>query len=85
MRKKLEIVEVDGKKFIVVDGEAFDWQVTPEQIHKAEFLIKNDPSVRQGFIGNIFRHICESFSQLVGRKVSLKEINDAIENGYIDV
>jgi len=68
-----------------VESEAFDWQVTPEQLQFAAISIKNDPSMRQSYIGNIFKHITDCFSEFVGKKVSLKDINDAIENGYIEV
>jgi hypothetical protein len=85
MQKKLEIIEVEGKKYIVINNEAFDWEIEPEQLKSVEIKIKNDPAMRENFIGNIFNHLTNSFSEFVGKKVSLKEMNDAIDNGYIEV
>lgn len=81
--KKVDLVEIEGKKYITVDNEAFDWEVDSDQLKNISFKIKNDPSMRESFIGNIIKHMASCFSEFVGKKVSLKEINDAIERGYI--
>ena len=83
MHKKLEIVSVDGKNYIVVDNEAFDWEVEPEQLKQVELKIKNDPLMKDSLIGSIFSHMASCFSEFLGKKVSLKEINDAIDSGVI--
>lgn len=76
-------VSIEGKNYIVVDDEAFDWEIEPEQLRTIEFKIKNDPAMKESFIGNIFDHMASCFSEFIGKKVSLKEINDALENGHI--
>lgn len=81
--KTVNLVEIEGKRYIVVDNEAFDWELDPEQFKSIEFKIRNDPSMKDSFIGNIFNHLTSCFSEFIGRKVSLKEINDAIEKGFI--
>lgn len=81
--KTVNLVEIEGKRYIVVDNEAFDWELEPEQIKNVEFKIKNDPTMKDSFIGNVFNHLTSSFSEFIGKKVSLKEINDAIEKGFI--
>jgi uncharacterized protein YneF (UPF0154 family) len=83
MQKSIKILNVDGKNYIVVDNEAFDWEIEPEQLRSIEVKIKNDPPIRESLIGNILSHMTSCFSEFIGRKVSLKEINDAIENGCI--
>jgi hypothetical protein len=83
MQKSVKLLKIDGKNYIVVDNEAFDWEVEPEQLRHAEFKIKNDPLMKESFIGNIFSHMAGCFSEFIGKQVSLKEINDAIEKGYI--
>jgi len=85
MRKKIEIIKVDGKNYIVVDGEGFDWEVETQQVRKAEVSIKNDPLMKENFVGSIFNHMTSCFSEFIGKKVSLKEINNSIESGYIEV
>ncbi len=81
--RKLRIVPIQGKKYIVLDNEAFDWEIEPEQLKAIEIKIKNDPPMKESFIGSIFNHFTASFSEFVGKKVSLKDINDALEKGYI--
>ncbi len=85
MKKSVGLVEIEGNKYIVVDNEAFDWELEPEQIKNLEFKIKNDPAMKDSFIGNIFNHLTSCFSEFLGKKVSLKEINDAIEKGFIEI
>jgi hypothetical protein len=82
--KTVSLVEIEDNKYIVVDNEAFDWELEPEQIKSLEFKIKNDPAMKDSFIGNIFNHLTTCFSEFLGKKVSLKEINDAIEKGFIE-
>ena len=85
MQKSLQIIEVENKKYIVLENEAFDWEVDPTEIRKVEISIKNDPPMKESYIGSIFNHLTSCFSEFVGKKVSLKEINDALEKGYIEV
>lgn len=85
MRKSIKAVNIEGKNYIVVNNEAFDWEIEPEQLRIVEIKIKNDPLMKDSFIGSIFSHMASCFSEFLGKKVSLKEINDAIENGYIEL
>ena len=83
MQRIIKIVNVDGKNYIVVDNEAFDWEVEPEQLKRIELKIKNDPLMKTSLIGSIFNHLASCFSEFLGKKVSLKEINDALDSGVI--
>jgi len=85
MQKKLEIVKVENKNYIVLENEAFDWEVEPQQLKNIEIKINNDPETRDSLIGNVFNHLTSSFSSFVGKKMSLKDINDALEQGYIEI
>ncbi len=85
MQKKLEIVNVDGRNYIVVDNEAFDWEVEPNQMMAIKMKIKSDPPMRDSLIGSVFAHMTSCFSDFIGKQVTLKEINDAIDCGYIEV
>ena len=85
MQKKLEILNFEGRNYIVVNNEAFDWEVEPEHIKSIKVKMVNDPLMKDSIIGNVFNHMISCFSEFIGKKVTLKEINDAIENGYIEV
>lgn len=84
MQKALKILTIEGKKYIVLENEAFDWEVEPEQLRFIEIKIKNDPTMKESLIGSLFNHFTSCFSEFAGKKMSLKEINDALEKGYIE-
>ena len=83
MQKKIDIVNILGKNYIIVDNEVFDWEIEPDQLKMIELKIKNDPLMKDNFIGSLFSHLTSCFSEFIGKKVSLKEINDAIGKGEI--
>lgn len=85
MLKRIEIVQIENKEYIAIDNEAFDWELEPQQLKMIEIKIKTDPAVKDSMIGSVFNHLTSSFSDFVGKKVSLKEMNDALEQGYIEV
>jgi hypothetical protein len=85
MQKKLTTFLHEGKNYLVVDNEAFDWDIDPDQLKNLEISIKADPEMRESYIANIFEHLVSCFSEFVGKKISLKEINDSLERGYIDI
>lgn len=82
--KKITIHEFNGQKILVVDNEAFDWGLDEDTYQKAKFAIKNDPLMKENFIGNIQKYFVDAFSEFVGKEMTLKEINDAIEKGFLD-
>jgi len=85
MRKKIAIHEHQGMRILAVDNEAFDWGLNEEQYKKAQFVIKNDPEMKENYVGDIQKHFIKSMSEFLGKQVTLKEINDAIEKGFIEV
>jgi hypothetical protein len=84
-KKVLRIQEVDGTNVIIVDNEVFDWGVEKEDIKKARDFCREHPDAKQGVLGNLQTHFTESFSEFLGHKVELKEINKAIKDGYIEI
>lgn len=69
--------EVNG---LYVDDQLFDWAIDVEALIRVcanQALVK---SVK----GDIVRHFVASFSEALGRDISLKEINKAIAEGYIE-
>ncbi len=81
--RKVKITNHNGVNYIVVDNEAFDWEVA--DLQEIEIKIKNDPLMKENFIGSVFNHLTKCFSEFVGKQMSLKDINDALERGYIDL
>jgi hypothetical protein len=83
-KKEVKKVNLEGVNYIVVDNEAFDWSIEPEFVKMVQFQIKNDPEMKDSYIGSIFQHFTKCFSDFIGREVSLQEINQAIQEGYIN-
>jgi hypothetical protein len=83
-KKEVKTVNLEGVNYIVVDNEAFDWSIEPEFVKMVQFQIKNDPEMKDNYIGSIFQHFTKCFSEFLGREVSLQEINKAIQEGYIN-
>ncbi len=85
MFKKVQLQEVNGTNVIVVGTEVFDWAVEKEDIKKAQDFCKEHPDTKQSVLGDLQAHFIESFSEFLGHKVELKEINKAIKDGYIEI
>jgi aminopeptidase-like protein len=90
LSKKLEIKpwldEESGRTVnaIYLDGRVFDWGLVEDGILRAKEYIVQNPMVREVVYGDIQKHFLDSLSEFVGREVTLKELNAAIEKGYIE-
>jgi hypothetical protein len=84
MRKDVSIHEIEGVRIIVVGNEAFDWGVDERDFKTARVKSRNDPALKENFLGSIEKHFVNCFSEFVGRQVTLKEINQALEQGWIE-
>lgn len=87
---KLEIISSYSEEFkkdinvIVVDGEVFDWGLDLNSWNEAKKVITQHPELTETVTISILNHLCECFSDFVGKDMNLEEINEAIEKGYID-
>jgi hypothetical protein len=85
MKKQVSIHDIEGVRYIVVGNEAFDWGVEESHFLRAKSTCNNDPTLKANFLGSIEKHFVSCFSQFIGRKVKMEEINESIERGWIDV
>lgn len=83
-KKEIKIITVQEKNYIVVGNEGFDWAIEPEELDRMRVQIKNDPYMKENFIGSIFKNLTDCFSQFIGKNVTLKEMNEIIEKGFIE-
>ena len=81
--KKITIHNIDGINMIAVDNEVFDWGIEEEDFKTADLISKNDPFMKENFLGNIQKHFVNCFSEFIGRKTNLAEINKALAEGEI--
>lgn len=68
------------EKAIFIDDELLDWQIDMNSYMDA---MKMGPQYRREIQRNIEKHFIESVSDFLGRKVTMKEIKDAIQTGWI--
>ena len=81
---KLEIKEhADGYKAIYVDDVLFDWGLGPEDVERAKKFAKHSEMLKKTIQGDIQKHFLDSFAEFLGKAVSLRELNEAIESGTI--
>lgn len=91
MRKKVEIGSLYDKvqdkdiSCLFVDGEIVYWGVTPDSLSRAKEAWKSDPTIRDSVMMDIHHHFLTAFCKVVGKTVTIRDVNEAIRNGYIDV
>lgn len=87
--KNIEIVSGYSEEFgkdiriLSVDGEIFDWGMDPESLEEARKMILQHTELTESITLSVINHFCECFSDFVGQNMSLSDINEAIERGYI--
>ncbi len=86
--KKVEIKDYHdpetGKdiKALFIDDNIFDWNINPAEIEKACQACK-DETARRAIHANIQDHFLRCFATFIGKEYTLKEVNAAIERGFI--
>ena len=84
-RKRFEVrmrVHPNGsvEKKIFIDGEMLDWSVDSSSFLEANRM---GPQFMRAVQEDIAKHFIESVSEVLGRKVSLEDIKNAIKDGWI--
>jgi hypothetical protein len=89
MMKKLSIINLYNEEFkkeisyLMLDNEVFDWGPDPEELQNAIKMINHNNDLKETILNSIVNHFVNSFSEFVGKKMTLDEINTSIENGNI--
>ena len=68
------------QKNIYIDGELFDWEVDEEAYHWAE---KQGPAMLMAVQKDICKHFLQCLSEVVGRKISIQDLQEATKTGWI--
>jgi len=91
MRYKVEILEVydpeteEKYRALYFNGTLFDWGINPTELNHAKSFCYNDPFLKKTVHGDICKYFLQCLSEVLEKKVTITEINQAIENGYIDL
>ena len=89
MMKKLSIIKLYNEEFkkdinyLMLDNEVFDWGPDPEELQNAIKMINHNNDLKETILNSIVNHFVNSFSEFIGKKMTLDEINTSIENGNI--
>jgi hypothetical protein len=88
--KTVKIITIPSEEFdkninaLAVDGEVFDWGLDLNSWDEAKKVISQHKELTETVTTSILNHFCECFGEFVGQNMTLQEINDAIERGYIE-
>jgi hypothetical protein len=87
--KTIKIIKIYSEEFkkdvnaLEVDGELFDWGIEIDSLENAKDAMQNYKEVGAAVVLNIATHFCNCFSDFVGEKMTLEEINKSIQQGFI--
>ena len=82
---KVEIREFDNYRALFFDGVLFDWGMNPEELEEAKKFCGQDPFHRKTIHGDLCRFFLKCLSEVLGKEVTIKEVNAAIEQGSIEI
>ena len=66
------------------NGELFDWGLDEKELIKAKDFCCEDNFFMKTIHGDICKYFTSCIEEILGKQVSIKEINEAIKKGYID-
>lgn len=89
--KTVQITTIPSEEFnknidvLVIDGEVFDWGMDLESFNQAKAVMTQHQELRESVALSLLGHFCECFGDFIGNPaITLDEINEAIEKGYIE-
>ena len=83
VKEEMTTGEVAGpffQKNIYIEGELFDWAIDEESYKWAQ---KQSPEVLMAAQKDIVKHFLNSLSEIVGRRVTLQDLQEATKTGWI--
>jgi hypothetical protein len=87
---KVEIREVvdpeteEKYKGLFFDGALFDWGMPQAELTRARSFCGQDPFLKKTVHGDICRFFLDCLSQVLEREITIRELNAAIEQGYLE-
>lgn len=79
-------IEVGGKpkRFLVFNNEAFDYELSEEDLSKAITFCGKDADAKRALNGEIQAHFLACLSEFLGREIKLPELMEAIRTGQLE-
>lgn len=82
---KLEICKVHSEDFgreinvLYVDDQMFDYLIEEDSLRSASIYCNQNPHLKKAVHGDIIKHFVDSFSEFIGRPVTLAQICQGIK------
>ena len=76
--------ELGSYNAIYIDDKLFDWGLDEESLHKASKFTEKEDVLKKAIHGDIRKYFLDCVEQYIGRRPTIKEVNTAIEAGYIE-
>lgn len=84
MKIKFEIKKQENQNVLFINDEMFDWQIEEEELDDAIKFANNDEKVKKAIKADIQNFFLSCLSEIINHEITLKELNDAIEKGYLE-
>lgn len=84
MKIKVEIKKQENQNVLFINDEIFDWQIEEEELGDAIKFANNDEKVKKAIKADIQNFFLSCLGEVVDHKITLRELNDAIEKGYLE-
>lgn len=88
-RRKVEVrkhtsLEYGEINALFIDDELFDWGIDTKSMQEAILFARDNATMRKALHGDVQNHFLECLGEGLRYKITIKEVNKAIELGYID-
>lgn len=80
MSREIQFQHAGGK--ILIDGEAFDWDLDGSAVTEANRHSGN-PEFMRAIHNDIMGHFLSSLSEVLGFAVTMGKVNDSLKRGFI--
>ena len=89
MRYTVEVKEYDSPEYgkinaLYIGGDLFDWGIDMKSMQEAILFARDNETMKKALHGDVQNHFLECLSEGLRHKVTIKDVNKAIELGYID-
>ena len=79
-------IEIGGKtkRFLIFDNEAFDYEISEEDLSRAVLFCGQSEDSRKSLDGEIQAHFMACLSEFLGWEITLEELMKAINTGSLE-
>lgn len=83
MKYIFEIRKYDGENKIFINDQLFDWGIDENSMNQIK-QIKDEEEIKK-INNNIKNYLLSSLEEFIGKKITIKELIDALKEGHLEV